>query len=79
LDIAGTTIEVSDPKFISSSMLMTQQQFEEQIEGQKKTVAEKFYTMVEFTHDDIENWIVEYTNKNEEIENTLQNISIDYR
>jgi hypothetical protein len=32
----GTTIEVSDPKLISSSMLMTRQQFEEQIEGLKK-------------------------------------------
>jgi hypothetical protein len=24
-------------------------------------------------------WLVEYTNKNEDIENTLQNLSIDYR
>jgi hypothetical protein len=79
LDIVGTTIEVSDPKFISNSMLMTRKQFEEQIEGLKKASTEKFDTMVEFTHDDIDNWLVEYTNKNEEIENTLQHLSIDYR
>jgi hypothetical protein len=35
--------------------------------------------MIEFTHDDIDNWLVEYTNKNEDIENTLQNLSIDLR
>jgi hypothetical protein len=35
--------------------------------------------MIEFTHDDIDNWLVEYTNKNEDIENTLQNLSIDHR
>jgi len=60
-------------------MLMTQQQFEEQIEGLKKASNENFDTMIEFTHDDIDSCLVEYTNKNEEIENTLQHLSIDYR
>jgi hypothetical protein len=58
---------------------MTRQQFEEQIEGLKKALAEKFDSIVEFTYDDIDSWLVEYTNKNEDIENTLQNLSIDYR
>jgi hypothetical protein len=31
--------------------------------------------MMEFTHDDIDNWLVEYTNKNEDIEN----VSVDLR
>jgi len=45
----------------------------------KKASTEKFNTMVEFTRDDIDNWLVEYTNKNEEIENTLQHLSFDYK
>jgi len=49
LDIVGTTIEVSDQKFISSSMLRTRKQFEELIEGMKKSLAETFYSMVEFS------------------------------
>ena len=65
VDIVGTTIEFLNPKFISSSMLRTRQQFEELIEGVKISSAEKFYSMVEFTHDDISSWLVEYTNKNE--------------
>jgi len=78
LDIVGTTIEVSELKIISNSMPMTQQQFEEKIEGLKKSSAEKFDTMVDFTHDDINICLVENTNKNKDIENTLKHLSIDY-
>jgi hypothetical protein len=79
LDIVGTTFEVPDPKYLSNSMLMTRQHFEEKIEELKRTSAEKFDNMIEFTHDDIDNWLVEYTNKNEDIENILQNLSVDLR
>jgi len=58
---------------------MTRQKIEEQIEGMKKASTKKFDTMAEFTHDDIDNFLVEYTNKNEYVENTLKNLSIDYR
>ena len=58
---------------------MTRQHFEGQFEELKRESTRKFDTMIEFTHDDIDNWFVEYTNKNEDIENTLQNLSIDLR
>jgi hypothetical protein len=58
---------------------MARQQFEGQVKELKRALAEKFNTMIEFTHDDINNLLVEYTNKNEDIENTLQNLSIDFR
>jgi hypothetical protein len=35
--------------------------------------------MIEYTKNDIDNWLVEYANRNEDIETTLKNISIDYR
>jgi len=50
---------------------MTRQHFEGQIEELKRAPAERFDTMIEFTHDDIDSWLVEYTNKNEDIESTL--------
>ena len=78
-DIVGSTIEVLDPKLISSSILMTRQQFEEQIEGLKKASTKNFDSIVEFTYDDIDNQLVEYTNKNEDIENMLQKLSIYYK
>ena len=52
-------------------MLMTQQHFEGQVEELKRESNEKFDNMISFTHDDIDNWIVQYTNKNEDIENVL--------
>jgi len=79
LDIFNSTIKFSDPKIISSSMLMTRQQCEEQIEGLKKASVGKFDRIVEFTYEEIDSWLVKYINKNEDIENTLQNVSIDYK
>jgi hypothetical protein len=75
----GSTIEVSDQNLISNSMIMSREQFEEKVENLKKSSAKKFDSMVEYTYDDIDNWLVEYTNKNEVIETILQNLSIDHR
>jgi hypothetical protein len=60
-------------------MLVTRQHFEEKIEELKRTSIEKFDNMIEFTHDKIDTWLVEYTNKNEDIENILQNLFVDLR
>jgi hypothetical protein len=71
LDIVGSTIEVSYPNLFSNSMIMSRDQFEEKFENMKKSSAKKFDSMVEYTYDDIDNWLVEYTNKNEDIETIL--------
>jgi hypothetical protein len=49
------------------------------MEKLNKLSAEKFNSMIGYTKDDIDNWLVEYANRNEDIETTLQNLSIDYR
>jgi hypothetical protein len=69
----GSTIEVLDQSLISNSMIISREQFEEKVENLKKSSAKKFDSMVEYTYDDIDNWLVEYTNKNEVIETILQN------
>jgi hypothetical protein len=79
LDLAGRTIEVEDTKIILHSMLQTREQFEESMENLNKLSIEKFNSMIEYTEDDIDNWLVEHANRNEDIETTLKNISIDYR
>jgi len=43
------------------------------------TSTEETDNMMEFTHDDIDSWFVEYTNKNYDYENILQNLFIDLR
>ena len=55
-------------------MLQTRQQFEETVEKLKKLSAKNFNSMIEYTEDDIDNWLVEYSNRNKDIETTLQNI-----
>jgi len=79
LDLAGTTGEVQDPKLISNNILSTRQQFEENVEILKGISTKKFNSMTEYTKQEIEIWLVEYANKNEDIEITLQQLSIDYR
>ena len=36
-------------------MIMSREQFEEQVENLKKSSAKKFYSMVEYIYDDIDN------------------------
>jgi hypothetical protein len=79
LDLARITGEVQDPKPISNSIPLTRKQFEEHVEILKGISAEKFNSMTEDTKQEIESWLLEYVNKNEDIEITLQQISIDYR
>ena len=79
LDLACTAIEGQDPRLISNSMLQTRQQFEEIVENLNKLSTQNFSSVIEYTENDIDNWLVEYANRNEDIETTLQNISIDYR
>jgi hypothetical protein len=45
----------------------------------KGSSTKKFNNIVEYTKHDIESCLVEYVNKNEDIEIMLQQISIDYR
>jgi hypothetical protein len=35
--------------------------------------------MIEYTEHEVENWLVNYVNKNEDIEDTLHQLSIDHR
>jgi hypothetical protein len=67
LVFTGTTIEVPNPKYLSNSIVMTRRYFEEQIEGLKRTSTKKFDNMMEFTHGEIDSWLVKYINKNEDM------------
>jgi hypothetical protein len=60
-------------------ILQTRQQFEEIVEKLKKLSANKFNSIIEYNEDDIDNCLVEYANRNEDIETNFQNLSIDYR
>jgi hypothetical protein len=79
IDLAGSTDEVQDPKLILNSMFMTKQQFDEQVEILKGLSAEKFYGIIEYNEEEIDNWLVDYSVKNQDIEEAIHGISHDLR
>jgi hypothetical protein len=79
IDLAGSTNEVQDPNLILKSLSLTKQAFDEQVDILKGLSLEKFYDILEYGQDDVDNWLVDYSTHNEEIEQALRNISIDLR
>jgi hypothetical protein len=64
---------------ILKSLFLTKKEFDEQVEIFKGLSFEKFYDILEYSEDDVENWLVDYSIKNQYIEEALWNISIDLR
>jgi hypothetical protein len=64
LDLAGSTNEVQDPKLILNSLFLTKQQFDEQVDIFKGLSIEKFYGIIEYDENSIDNWLVDYSIKN---------------
>jgi len=79
LDLLGTIEEVSDPKLILNSLLMTREQFQEHLEILNGVSTEKFNCMTEYSEHEVKSWLVSYVNKNEEIKDSLHKLSIDLR
>jgi hypothetical protein len=79
IDLDGGTYEVQDPKLIINSMFLTKQQFDEQVDIFKGLSVEKFYGILEYDEDDIDNWLVDYSMKNQDIEQALHGISLGLR
>jgi hypothetical protein len=79
IDLAGSTGEVQDPKLIFNSMFMTKQQFDEHVEILKGLSAEKFNSVIEYGEEEIDNWLIDYSIKNQDIEESIHGISHDLR
>jgi hypothetical protein len=58
---------------------MTRQQFEEHVDILKGFSTEKFNSIIEYNESEIENWLVEYVIKNQDVEESIHNISHDLR
>jgi hypothetical protein len=60
-------------------IFLTKQQFEEKDDIFKGLLVEKFYDILEYDEEDIHNWLVDYSVKNHDIEESLHGISLDLR
>jgi hypothetical protein len=58
---------------------MSKEKFEEKMELLKTASAERFNSLTEYSELEVESWLVSYVNKNEDIEDTLHQLSIDFR
>jgi len=79
LDLAATTREVDDSKIILNSVFMTKEQFEAKLETLKFASTERFNSITKYSKFEVESWLVNYANKNKDLEDILHQVSIDYR
>ena len=55
IDLAGRTNEVQDPNLIVNSSPLTKQAFNKQVDILKALSLEKFYSILEYGEDDLDN------------------------
>jgi hypothetical protein len=79
IDLAGSIDEIQYPKLILNSMFMTKQQFDEQVDILKGLSAKKLYGIIEYNEEEIDNWLVDYSIRNQDIEEEIHGISHDLR
>jgi hypothetical protein len=60
-------------------MFLAKQQFDEQVEIFKGLSAENFYGILEYNEYEIDNLLVDYSVKNQDIEEVVHGISLDLR
>jgi hypothetical protein len=63
VDLVGSTNKVPDPKLILNSLFLTKQQFNEQVDIFRGLSIEKFYGIIEYDENAIDNWLVDYSVK----------------
>jgi hypothetical protein len=79
LKLVDLTKELDGPHLIMDTILLSREQLQEQLEALKVAWANEFSDSIEFSEEEIEIWLVWYVNKNEDIEDTLHQLSLDLR
>jgi hypothetical protein len=79
LKLVDLTKELDGPHLIMDTILLSREKLLEQLEALKVAWANEFSDSIEFSEDEIERWLVLYVNKNEDIEDTLHQLSLDLR
>ena len=64
---------------ILNSFFLTKQAFDDQVEIYKRHSFENLYGILEYGEDDVKNWLVGYSIRNQDIQEALHNLSIYLR
>jgi len=79
INLARRTNDFQDPNLIVNSFPLTKKDFDKQVDIFKALSLEMFYNILEYGQDDVDNWLVDYLVQNEEIDQALRNLSIDFK
>jgi hypothetical protein len=60
-------------------VLLSKEQMEEKLDSLKIVSIEKFNNLTEYSETKVESWLVRCVNKNDDIEDTLNQISMDFK
>ena len=79
INLSRRTNDFQDPDLITNSLPLTWQEFNKQVDMFKALSLEKICIILEYGQDDVDNWLVNYSVHNEQIDQALRNLSIDLR
>jgi hypothetical protein len=79
LDLFGSTRDVEDPHLILNTIVLSKEQVEEKLDTLKIALAETFNNLTEYSETKVESWLVSYVNKNEDIEDILHHLLMDFK
>ena len=74
IDLVKRTNDFQDPNLIVKAFPLTKQAFVKQVDIFKALSLEKFYNILEYGQDGVDNWLVDYSVHNEEIDQALRNL-----
>jgi hypothetical protein len=76
IELFGKTNDFQDPNLITNSLPLTRQEFDKHVAMFKALSLENFYNILQFDQAHVHDWLVKYSVQNEEIHQSLCNISI---
>jgi hypothetical protein len=79
LNLVDLTKELRGPHLIMDSILLSKDQLQEHLDALKISWENEFNEITEYSEEEVEKWLIRYVNKNEDVEDTLHQLSFDIR
>lgn len=79
LQLIDLTKEMRGPHLIMDSILLSKEQLQEHMDALKVEWENEFNEITEYSQEEVEKWLIHYVNKNDEVEDTLYQLSFDIR
>jgi hypothetical protein len=79
LKLNVSTEDVDDTHLIMKSILLSKEQMKEILDSLKISLGEKFKNLTEYSKTQIEGWLVNYVNSNDDIKNTLHQFTVEFK